>query len=83
MNVDVESGLVYFPVFITFFSILIKSCFISYLSRYKHCDKCNTSNKIYKPTYILSDKAYDTELIKESIIEETAALPQCHLKQDK
>ena len=29
----------------------------------------------YKPTYILADKAYDTEIIKQTIPEETTALP--------
>ncbi len=34
----------------------------------------------YKPTYILADKAYDTELIKQTIVEETTALPQIPVK---
>jgi hypothetical protein len=31
--------------------------------------------RCYKPTYILTDKAYDTEIIKQTITEETTALP--------
>ena len=31
--------------------------------------------RCYKPTYILADKAYDTEIIKQTITEETTALP--------
>ena len=34
----------------------------------------------YKPIYILADKAYDTELIKQTIVEETTALPQIPVK---
>lgn len=34
------------------------------------------SIKEYKPKYILADKAYDTEKIKKTIIEETTAIPQ-------
>ena len=36
--------------------------------------------KSYKPTYILTDKVYDTEIIKQTITEETTALPQIHVK---
>ena len=38
------------------------------------------SIKCYNPTYILADKAYDTELIKKTIVEETTALPQIPVK---
>ena len=31
--------------------------------------------RCYKPTYILADKVYDTEIIKQTITEETTALP--------
>ena len=31
--------------------------------------------RCYKPTYILADKAYDTEIIKQTITEETTVLP--------
>jgi hypothetical protein len=31
--------------------------------------------RCYKRTYILADKAYDTEIIKQTITEETTALP--------
>ena len=44
------------------------------------------SIKCYNPTYILADKAYDTELIKKkTIVEETTALPQntCENKTKK
>jgi len=34
----------------------------------------------YNPSYILADKAYDTELIKQTIVEETTALPQILVK---
>ena len=34
----------------------------------------------YKPTYILADKAYDTEIIKQTITEETSALTQISVK---
>lgn len=34
------------------------------------------SIKEYKPKYILADKAYDTEKIKKTIIEETTAIQQ-------
>ena len=34
----------------------------------------------YKATYILADKVYDTEVIKQTIIEETTALPQIPVK---
>ena len=36
--------------------------------------------RCYNPTYILADKAYDTELIKQTIVEETTALPQIPVK---
>ena len=36
--------------------------------------------RCYKPTYILADKAYDTEIIKQTITEETTALPQIPVK---
>jgi len=36
--------------------------------------------KSYKPTYILADKAYDTEIIKQTITEETTALPPIPVK---
>ena len=36
--------------------------------------------RCYKPTYILADKAYDTEIIKQTIAEETTALPQIPVK---
>lgn len=36
--------------------------------------------RCYKPTYILADKAYDTEIIKQTIIEETTVLPQIPVK---
>ena len=38
------------------------------------------SIKCYNPTYILADKAYDTKLIKKTIVEETTALPQIPVK---
>lgn len=42
------------------------------------------SIKEYKPKYILADKAYDTEKIKKTIIEETTAIPQTkHQKTGK
>ena len=44
------------------------------------------SIKCYNPTYILADKAYDTELIKKkTIVEETTTLPQntCENKTKK
>jgi len=37
--------------------------------------------KKFKPKYILADKAYDTEKIKKTIIEETTALPQIPTKK--
>ena len=36
--------------------------------------------RCYKPTYILTDKAYDTEIIKQTITEETTALPPIPVK---
>ena len=36
--------------------------------------------RCYKRTYILADKAYDTEIIKQTITEETTALPQIPVK---
>ncbi|MBE6487763.1 MAG: hypothetical protein E7Z86_03520 [Methanosphaera stadtmanae] len=36
--------------------------------------------RCYKPTYILVDKAYDTEIIKQRITEETTALLQILVK---
>lgn len=37
----------------------------------------------YKPRYILADKAYDTEDIKQTIIEETTAIPQIPTKKNQ
>mgnify|MGYP003219133837 CR=1 FL=1 len=39
--------------------------------------------KKYKPRYILADGACDSEIIKKTIVEQTAALPQIPLKLDK
>jgi len=39
--------------------------------------------KSYKPTYILADKAYDTEIIKQRITEETTTLPQIPVNKTK
>ena len=36
--------------------------------------------KKYKPRYILADRAYDSEIIKKTIVEETTALPQIPVK---